>query len=230
VNLSFIHTMGYQECQTLKDEALGQAYGLEMAAVIGPAGRGKTTAWERLVTMDARLVYVRYREGLTPTGLIRSVAFAVGGVKPRSYDACFSLLMDELASARRLIVIDEMDRGSLRHINAMRDLHDICQIPVVLVGEEGLRAKINQERRIASRVRQTVNFPAVGQGDVVAFYDTALGQELPPKLAATLTRRARGDFRSVVKDALQIERRMKASGLKEITERLIKDITGEDSE
>ncbi len=43
-------------------------------------------------------------------------------------------------------------------------------------------------------------------------------------MAVDLARHAQGDFRLILKDALRIERTMKASGLAEITENLVREI------
>ena len=52
----FIATQNFQKMQALCDELLGPALGVEMAAVTGRAGRGKTTAAERIYAANENTV------------------------------------------------------------------------------------------------------------------------------------------------------------------------------
>ncbi|PKN28246.1 MAG: hypothetical protein CVU64_14165 [Deltaproteobacteria bacterium HGW-Deltaproteobacteria-21] len=226
----FIPTQNFQKFSGLCDELLGSAAGIEMAAVIGSAGRGKTTAAERVVTHNQNAVYVRFEERLSYVGLIREVAFAVAGVRPNRTQDCVEMIRNELGKARRIIMVDEADRMSMKHLNTMRDFHDTCKVPVLLIGEEFLRGKLARERRLISRVRETMTFEPVSQPDVVVFYRKALGLDVPPAEAARLLKHAKGDFRFVVKDALQAERIMKASGMKAVTEQLIDEVVRDGGE
>jgi len=166
----FIPTQNFQRFQELCGELLGSSMGIELAAVLGRAGRGKTTAAERMVTMNPQTVYVRFQ--------------------------------------RRFI----------------RDFHDVCKIPVIMIGEESLRAKLERERRLVDRVREELAFEPVVQGDVVVFYRKALELGLKSEHAARLLDHAKGNFRKVKKDAAIVERVMKVSGIKEITESVVKDV------
>ena len=220
----FVPTENFQRLQSICDDCMDSSHGLEMAAVLGRAGRGKTTAAHRIATMNLNSVFVRFEEWMSPIGLIREITFNVAGTRPRAMQTCRGLLQDELSRQRRIVLVDEADRMSLRHLNALRDLHDIFRAPVVMIGEESLRGKLGQERRLVSRVRETVNFQPVGQNDIVVFYRKALDLALKPDHAGKFAKHSQGDFRLVVKDALAVERIMRASGLKEITEKLVGEV------
>jgi hypothetical protein len=222
----FIPTQNFQRFQALCDDLLRTPMGLEMSMVVGPAGRGKTRAAERVAVMSAHVVYLRYQERLTHIGLIRELAFALGGTRPYTTQGCFELIQTELAAARRIILVDESDRMSIRHLNTLRDFHDVCRVPVVLIGEEPLVAKIRTERRLMSRVADEMRFEPVGAGDVTVFYKMAMGLGLSARAAAWLARHSDGDFRMVVNDGLNIERRMRASDLADLTDDLVKEICG----
>jgi hypothetical protein len=222
----FIPTQNFQRFQALCDDLLRTPMGLEMSMVIGPAGRGKTRAAERVAVMSPHVVFLRFQERLSPIGLIRELAFGLGGVRPHSTQACFEVIQTELAAQRRIIMVDESDRMSIRHLNTLRDFHDVCKTPVVLIGEEPLVGKIRTERRLMSRVADEMRFEPVGPGDVTVFYKMALGLTLNARAAASLARHSDGDFRMVVNDGLNIERRMRASDLAELTDDLVKEICG----
>lgn len=220
----FIPTQNFQRFQELCGELLGSSMGIELAAVLGRAGRGKTTAAERMVTMNPQTVYVRFQRRFSYAGLIREIAFVVAGERPRSTEACFSMIQDELSNMRRIIMVDEADKMRLEHFDTLRDFHDVCKIPVIMIGEESLRAKLERERRLVDRVREELAFEPVVQGDVVVFYRKALELGLKSEHAARLLDHAKGNFRKVKKDAAIVERVMKVSGIKEITESVVKDV------
>ncbi len=198
--------------------------GLEMAIVLGQAGRGKTTACRRVVAMYDYVLYVSFAGWLSHTGIIREICFAAAGARPRATQACFDLLARSLSDSRRIILVDEADRLSLKGLNLLRDVHDRCCIPIVLIGEEPLKGKLAQERRLISRTSQELIFQPAGPADVTLFYRKNLNLAVSPKMAVDLARHAQGDFRLILKDALRVERTMKASGLAEITEDLVREI------
>ncbi|MBW1666877.1 MAG: AAA family ATPase [Deltaproteobacteria bacterium] len=220
----FISTANFQRFQALHDELKENRYGIEMAAVVGQAGRGKTTAAQRIMTLDRRGIYLRFQQWFSPVGLLREVAFALGGERPRNTQDCFDIIREEIERRSPILFVDEADRMSLKHLNTLRDLHDLCSVPVVLIGEEPLNNRLRMERRIKSRVRQHLVFEPVAQEDLVVYYRKALEQSLEPAWAAALVRHSEGDFRTVVKDALAVQRYMRASGLKNITGAIINQV------
>lgn len=225
----FIPTTNFQRFQSLCEDLLSTQLGLEMACVIGPAGRGKTVAAQKIRSMSDSTVYLRFQERLTHIGLVREAAFVLSGVRPRSTQACFEAIQDSLAQRRRIILVDEADRMSIRHLNTLRDLHDMFCAPVVMIGEGPLDGKLKTERRLESRVASKLYFEPVSVGDVAMFYQKALGQQLSPKQAGVLVRHGEGDFRMIVNDAVNAERRMKASGLPSIIDQLVLEVCGNDN-
>jgi DNA transposition AAA+ family ATPase len=223
----FIRTRNYQVMQGMIQDMRKTRMGLEMGAVIGSTGRGKSAASERIVTEDESVALVRYQTRLTPIGLIREIAFMLGGERPRATDRCFEVIREELAYRRRVIVVDESDRMTLKHLETLRDLHDVLKVPVVLVGEESLGVLLERERRIKRRVAHRMHFEPVTSTEVAAFYQEAMGHNLTGKQAAALSRHAEGDFRMVVNDAIQIEKIMSASDLNLITDDLVREVCHE---
>jgi DNA transposition AAA+ family ATPase len=220
----FVSTPNYQRFEELYGWLRANQFGVDLAAVLGRAGRGKTTAAARIYTMNPEAIFVRFEEWLTHIGLLREIAFATAGIRHARTQACFDLIQGALCGQNRVIMVDEADRMTLKHFNTLRDLHDACGTPIVFIGEEPLEGKLRQERRVMSRVRDVLKFESVGQMDVVVFYREALDLAILPEASADLSRHAQGDFRLVVKDALAIEQMMKASGLTEITDGLIEKV------
>jgi len=220
----FINTKNYQRMTALCDELLGASYGVEMAAVVGRAGRGKTTAAERIYTTNTNTVYVLYHEAWSFSELLREITFRLCGTRPRYRQVCFEMIQNEIGNKRRIIMVDEADRMNLKCLNVLRNLHDVCHTPVLLIGEEDLKNKLGRERRLISRLRDTLSFGAVCQADVAVWYRQAMGMQVPPDLAGKLLKHSQGDFRNVLTDALEAERIMQASGIGALTERVVEEV------
>jgi DNA transposition AAA+ family ATPase len=108
----------------------------------------------------------------------------------------------------------------------LRGVNERCNLPILLVGEEGLKAKTDQVPRLRSRIRKPVIlFEEATEVDVAAYYLQAAGIHLPREIAAALTRHARGGFRTIVNEAGEIARMANASGIKTITETLVKQLS-----
>lgn len=225
----FIPTQNFQKFDRLCEELLSSSVGIEMAAVIGRAGRGKSTSAERVVTMNPNVIYVLYKEGDSHLDLLREIAFVLtGGTRPRYRQRCFEIIQGDLAQRRRIIIVDDADRMNTRCLNGLRNIHDICHVPILLVGEEALAGNLSRERRLISRTRDVLHFEPVRQPDIVVFYRKALGLDLAPELAVKLLRHSDGDFRAVLKDAIKAERVMAASGIKKITEQVVNEVCKEE--
>jgi DNA transposition AAA+ family ATPase len=220
----FVSTPNYQRFEALVNELTENRFGVEMAAVVGQAGRGKTTAAERIGTQSDNAVYVRHQERFSPVGLLREVAFCFAGTRHRNTDTCFELIEAETRQRKAILMVDEADRLSLRHLNMLRDLHDTCSMPVVLIGEEKLHNKLGQERRIRSRIRDEIKFEPVSQSDLAFYYRKALGIQVEAAHGAELAKHSEGDFRFMVRDAWQAEYLMKVNGLGKLTDDLVKTI------
>ena len=222
----FVPTVNFQRFEALCNELLNSSVGIEMAAVTGPAGRGKTTSAERVVVQNPATIYVLYEQemGASIPALYRAIAFRLTGQRLHTTSACSQAIKEELAYSRRLIMVDEAESMGARQLNALRNLHDTCRVPVLLIGEKSLKAKLARENRLLSRTRSLLEFAPVSQMDLVVFYKSALGLTLPAELAVKLLRHSGGDFRPAIKDALAVERLLKANSLSEITAKVVDEV------
>lgn len=217
----FIATQNYQKMAAICEDLLGASLGVEMAAALGRAGRGKTTVAKRIYATNKHTVYVLYHEDWSYTELLREIAFRLCGTRPRFRQACFEMIQNEMATHRRIIMVDEADRMNLKCLNVLRNIHDVCNTPVLMIGEEDLRNKLNSERRLISRLRNILPFESVSNADVVVFFKQALGQMITAEMAERLLKHSAGDFRNVLTAGVAIERMMKASGITAVTDRLV---------
>ena len=221
MNPVFVPTENFLKADKIASDLLGTVYGSDIYAFIGRSGSGKTTIAQRMFVTNNRSVYVLFCEGWNHVELLREITFRLSGARPRFQQVCFEMIQNEMEKKRRLLMIDESDRLNLKCLNVLRNIHDVCKVPVLLIGEEDLESKIARERRLISRLRGTLYFDPVLQADITVFFKYALGIQLTPDMSGKLLKHSGGDFRNVVTYAVKIERIMKASGLESITDLLI---------
>jgi DNA transposition AAA+ family ATPase len=198
--------------------------GPSIAVWCGRAGRGKTHL-ARKCALHFEGLYVRTLPVMTPTMLLREICFELSTLRPRTTESCLEVIREEMGRKRRVFLIDEADLLPMRALETLRGLNELTGAPLILIGEEELKSKIASRRRIVSRVRRSLTFAPVTQADLVLYYARALGVDLSPKVAAILYRSCGGDWRPLIKAALDVERAMKASGLSQVTESLAKEVT-----
>lgn len=220
----FIMTENVKRLYALCDELIDPAGDLtsSFGIVVGRAGRGKTKSSLHYVVNNPDAVYVQYIDGFSLVDVAREISHELSGVKPRTFRECLEEITKASERKRRMIVIDEADKMPKKSIEMLRGINERCLCPIVLVGEEALTGKLNEERRLKSRVRQTIAFEGISIADVSAFFKVAVGLELDAECARALWKRADGDFRLVVRDALSMIRLMNASRMQTVTMDVVK--------
>lgn len=128
-----------------------------LAVLSGAPGLGKTTALTRLAhPVDINAVYISCRSFETVKSLAELVLRELGvNTKSRwSVPNMFDAACQAFGEHGRPLVVDEADRIAEKGaIELLRDLHDIGQVPILLVGEEHLQRKlVRHHERFHDRV------------------------------------------------------------------------------
>jgi len=203
----FINTENVTRCNELCAELEGPdgVIGPSLAMVTGPAGRGKTE-WAKHYATNSTAVYLPPLNIRTATMLLREIAFELGEVRPARSETCLAVIAEGLGKERRLIIIDEADLLEMRVLEMLRNLNERLGCPVLLIGEDNLKARVISRRRISSRVRRHIGFGPVDQPDVALFFRKALDMNIGPAETAAIVVHARGDWRPVLTVAIALER------------------------
>lgn len=189
---------------------------------IGTAERGKSHTSKWYVQENSNAAYVLYVDGSTKTQLLRDICDAVAHTRPHSFSECLMVLEENCRYTRRLVIIDEADKLPVRFLEIIRAVNERCQLPFLLVGEEGLKTKTDRVPRLRSRIRNPiVLFERAHAVEVAAYYHEAAGIDISQEVAERLVRHAQGGFRSIVNDSIAISKMAKASGLSTITENML---------
>lgn len=193
---------------------------------IGTAERGKTHAAKWYAQENQHAVYVLFVDGSSKVQLLRDICDVLAHTRPYSFSGCVATLEETCKYNRRLVIIDEADKLPVQLLEMLRGINERCNLPFLLVGEEGLKTKTDRVPRLRSRIRQPiVLFEKARSVDVAAYYHEAAGLQITRETAERLARHANGGFRSIVNDSIALSKMSKASALDTITEKMLDQLS-----
>ncbi|MCQ2585588.1 MAG: ATP-binding protein [Treponema sp.] len=193
---------------------------------IGTAERGKTHAAKWYTQENQNACYVLFVDGSSRVQLLRDICDVVAHTRPYSFSGCVATLEESCKYNRRLVIIDEADKLPVQLLEMLRGINERCNLPFLLVGEEGLKTKTDRVPRLRSRIRQpVVLFEKAKSVDVAAYYHEAAGLQITRETAERLARHAQGGFRSIVNDSIALSKMSKASALDTITEKMLDQLS-----
>lgn len=123
-----------------------------MGLLYGRPGEGKTTAVTHVV-ITYNCVYLRASVAWTPSTMLKTLCRELGLEARRSRFDMLEACAQELALSLRPLIVDEADYiarpGPHRTdmLDALRDLYDLAQVPVMLVGMKDLVNKVKPSTR-----------------------------------------------------------------------------------
>lgn len=116
----------------------------EVGVIYGDAGRGKTMTLEAAASIYRQAILIRVtRSTRSPLGIARQLGHELRIMKGRTLYELQQALCDRLRGSGRPILIDEAHQLSHDALEFVRDLYDLCHVPVVLVGTATLMQKCN---------------------------------------------------------------------------------------
>lgn len=146
-----------------------------MCFVRGKSGAGKTYTIERQsATLNA--VFVRATRLWTPRLMLMQICREIG-LSPKPTGEMFELVVQHLNEHQRPLFIDEVnylaeEPNKLGILENIRDLHDLANVPVVLVAHTGAEKRIAHKLQLARRLSQRVDFKPLSRDDVELFATT----------------------------------------------------------
>lgn len=100
----------------------------------GPAGCGKTIGAKAYTMEDPRAVYVRFRAGASRIpSMARDICEAMAARGARQSRSAVEQCYELLHGSQRLLICDEWHRSALPQCDFLRDLSDVCGIPILLL-------------------------------------------------------------------------------------------------
>ncbi|EGU34784.1 AAA family ATPase, partial [Vibrio scophthalmi] len=144
----------------------------------------------------------------TPLSMMQSICDELSIDRQRSAVACQDSIIEALALENRPLFIDEADYvvESASMVEAIRDIHDMSMVPVILIGMKNFAKKIKRFPQFDNRVMQWVEFAHCDMEDarkiVSAMSDKV---EIADDLLEALVAESKGEVRRIVVGLYQIE-------------------------
>lgn len=180
-----------------------------MALCHGPTGFGKSIATAWLATRK-HAVFVRALRTSTPTSLLDQIARELNIEPGQRVAKKVEAIVEELVRTERPLFVDEADYvvgkdGDTRLADTLRDLHDLSDVPVILIGMAGIDRKIRNSPQLAGRMAQWVKFEPCTHRDAQLLASELLKVELAEDLVHALCDRAAGEVRLITVGLGKIE-------------------------
>lgn len=197
---------------------LNRAVGMPgMGLVYGASGYGKTTAVAWLATRQHG-VFVRALATTTPSSLCESICKELGISRRATNVATIESIVEKLVVTERPLFVDEADyiADQKRLVETLRDIHDLANVPVILIGMQHLRRTVSTREQLAGRIAQWVEFQESTLDDARALAGALTEVEVSDELIARLHVSARGAVRLIVVGLGRIEQFARSRGLARI--------------
>ena len=170
-----------------------------MVLVTGEAGHGKTRTIQWFAAQhDA--VYLRGKATWTPHWVLSELATELGEHPARKNEDLFAQVLAQLAGEPRPLVVDEIEHAlhDRQCLDTIRDLSDLTEVPVVLVGMDGIDRRLRRHPQIYSRIATIVKFEALDRDDTKRLAETLCEVEIDD----AVIERVLGDSGGFVRDIL----------------------------
>lgn len=167
--------------------------------VDGLAGYGKSKGTFWLAVQNPSL-YLRAKRVWTPGEMLvdmcRELRLQEGGSNNKRLQRVV-----EAVSLRKLSVfIDEVDyiASKIDLIETLRDIHDISERPVIVIGETGIEQKLAHLSRFTSRIAEHVTFQPLDLDDTALVACSLCEVKVQPELIEKIRADTAGNFRNIV--------------------------------
>lgn len=213
-----LETQAMTALRTAVGEAMKAGAGFPaMIMAYGEAGTGKTIAATEL-HVEYGGIMIRAFEGMTLAGFLQELCSESGYGRPHGTARCRTILLKALEKPTLPIFVDEADRLHISCLEALRDLHDVCGCPVVLIGELGLPTRVSARSRINDRIPGAfrVKFDSISKKDVALYAQGAAGLTLSMEATVETHAATKGNFRKVYNAVMLLERAARARGTADV--------------
>lgn len=216
----FVKTSNYKKFQEGLVAVEGRgAQESSLLLVTGEAGYGKSETVDQWA-VQVGASYLRAKTHWTPKVFLTELAGNLKVDPSGKSNDIFARVSGYIGRNQTPIVIDEVDhclRDNASVLEAVRDLSDLTEVVVVLVGMEKVQAKISKFLQISSRIAHVVTFAPAVIEDVIMTCTQKCEVRVANDLAAEIHRQSKGRMREIMNAIALIEREASLNGLAEIS-------------
>lgn len=204
--------------QVAYEQLEGRGRGIPgMGLVHGYTGAGKTTAISWLVNRT-RGVYVRAFRTWTPKTMLTKILSELQIQARGSNAEMVDQIIQALLESQRPLFVDEADYllKDADMIETLRDIHDVAEVPVLMVGMEGIEKRLRARPQLERRISHWVEFLRSDIEDARTLTDTVCEVAVDDDLLEQLHHQASGSVGLIVVGLARIEQFARANGLSSI--------------
>lgn len=197
-----------------------------MLLVTGAAGLGKSETVDRFA-VDTNAVYLRAKETWTKRGLLVEMAETLRIQTNSTNHEMQARIIGAVGTRQTPIIIDEAEftvKSSASILECVRDISDLTETLVVLVGMETIESRIARYPQISSRIGQVVQFQPLTEQDVQLACKQLAEVEIDADLVRELRRQSEGKMRLVMNGIATIERIARGNSLDKATGEAFKGV------
>ena len=181
--------------------------------VHGFTGAGKSTAVTLLINRNNG-VFVRASAVWTPNTMLAALVHELGGQPGGNNARMLGYIIESLNREARPIFVDEADYllSNIKMLETLRDIHDMTQVPLVLIGMDGIQRRITLRPQFSRRITQWVEFKPLDLGDTRTLIDSVCEVTITDDLAGKLHHAAGGSIGLMTVGLARIEAVAKGQG------------------
>jgi DNA transposition AAA+ family ATPase len=191
-----------------------------MALITGEVGLGKTEAALWYGAHNGAVI-IRMWEMMSGHWLLRELVKEIGVEPAWRTEKLVDQLKEHLLPRPKTIILDEVDRflkgqdnKKIAVLETLRDIHDVCHCPVVLVGEEWIEMKIKLLPRLYDRIVEIVRFEKFDINDVKHLIGELSEYRFNEDAIEKITQKSNGRIRPIMSLINQAEDTAKLNQLK----------------
>ncbi len=177
--------------------------------VTSEPGYGKTQTLLWYSTQSADAIYLRAKSGYTRHWFLSDLLQELGGAPTRSNEDMFKEAVKRMKGRNHVVILDEVEHAlaDAHVMEALRDLSDMLETPLVMVGMDQAQAKIAKHPQISSRVAVVVHFqPASPEDIAITARELLEGVTLQEDLVKEIQAQTKGRMREVMNSLAVCER------------------------
>lgn len=177
--------------------------------VTSEPGYGKTQTLLWYSTQSADAIYLRAKSGYTRHWFLSDLLQELGGVPTRSNEEMFKEAVKRMKGRNYVVILDEVEHAlaDAHVLEALRDLSDMLETPLVMVGMDQAQARIAKHPQISSRVAVVVHFQPASTEDIAQTAKELLeGVTLQEDLIKEIQIQTKGRMREVMNAVAVCER------------------------